>query len=270
MTRFATLRLGAFLAIAFAPTWVAAAEVDARPPDRLTLSAQGSRLVDAEEDGRGGSLSWLHYFTPDALVGLGAEHQTIAESQWSFGSVRGAWGTGDSASRFSVFGEVHHGKGDEDGRDFDYSVAVLGLSKALTRQLSVQLEGRQIDIDRSRGNLPKLGLTFVWSPRVVTNISYAHSVGGNLGTELITARLDTYARAANFILGGAFGEADPSVINLQPGLSSPAQDLRQGFLGIGRTFSRGEILLLGDYLVLDESEKVTLTLSFTAYLGRRR
>lgn len=132
----------------------------------------------------------------------------------------------------------------------------------------MQLETRQIEIDTSHGNLPKLGLTYVWTPRVSTNVSYAHSVGGNLGTELTTARVD-YAGRLNLILGGAWGQADANVVNLQPGLSLPAQDLREGFLGIGKTFSRGEVMLLGDYLKLADSEKVTVSLSFTAYVGSR-
>jgi len=244
-----------------------AAGVDARPPDRLTLSANGSRLVDVD-DGGGGSLNWLHYFTPDAVFGLGAEHQVIADSQWSFGSIRGSLSRGDAASKFSVFGEMQYGGGDENGRDFDYSVAVLGISQSFTPKFYVQLEGRQIDIDTTHGNLPKLSLTYIWTQRLATNIGYAQSVGGNLGTDLTTARIDYYGRYATLTLGGAVGEADPSVINLQ-GLRLPARHLKEGFVGIGRTFTRGEIQLLGDYLKLAESEKVTLTLSFTAYLGTR-
>lgn len=255
------------LSSAMAPAF--AAEIDARPPDKLTLSGNGSRLTDIEEDGAGGSLNWLHYITPNAIVGLGAEHQYIADSQWTFGSIRGAWSRGEPSSRFNIFAEMHYGDGDENDREFDYSVGVLGLSQSLTQRLSVQLEGRQIDIDTTHGNLPKLGVTYLWTPRLVTSISYAHSVGGNLGTELTTARLDHYGRHMNFLLGGATGRADPSVVNLQPGLTLPSQDLNQGFLGIGKTFSRGEIQLLGDYLKLGESEKVTVTLSFTAYVGSR-
>jgi len=245
-----------------------AAEVDARPPDRLTLAVNGSRLVDVD-DGGGGSLNWLHYFTPDAVFGLGAEHQVIADSQWSFGSIRGSLTHGDAASKFAVYGEMQYGGGDENNRDFDYSVAVLGLSQSFTPKFSVQLEGRQIDIDTTHGNLPKLGLTYIWTQRLATNIAYAQSVGGNLGTDLTTARIDHYGKYVTLTLGGAVGKADPSVINLQPGLRLPARHLKEGFFGIGRTFTRGEIQLLGDYLKLAESEKVTLTLSFTAYLGTR-
>lgn len=245
-----------------------AAQVDARPPDRLTLIANGSTLTDTDGGG-GGSLNWIHYVTPDALVGLGAEHQFIEDSAWTFGSLRASYGRGAPESRFVIFGEGHYGQGDEDGRDFDYAVAVLGVSQAFTPKFSVQLEGRYIDIDTTDGALPKLALTYQWTPRLMTSVSYAHSVGGNLGTELTAVRLDHFGRILHFMIGGATGTADPSVINIQPGLSLPARDLKQAFIGFGKTFSRAEVQLLGDYLELEDSEKVTVTLSFSVFIGSR-
>ncbi|MFL6576254.1 MAG: hypothetical protein ACJ8MR_06545 [Povalibacter sp.] len=255
------------IAVLFTPC-VRAAEVDARPPDRLTLAANGSTLTDTD-GGYGGSLNWLHYFTPDVIMGLGAEHQTIADAQFSFGALRGSWGYGQPSSRFNVYGEVQYGQGDENNRDFDYKVGVLSFSQNFGSKLSVQLEGRQIDIDTTHGNLPKLGITYLWSPHWLTNVAYANSTSGNVNTELTTARVDHYGRYVNFIVGGATGQADPVVLNLQPGLTLPTNDLTEGFFGIGKSFSRGEVLLLADYLKLADSEKVTVTLSFTAYVGSR-
>jgi hypothetical protein len=265
----AAMCLSSVVAYALAPARVLAAEVDARPPNRLTLSGSGSRLMDLEEDGAGGSLNYLHYFTPDVIFGLGGEHQYIADSQWTFGSLRGAVSHGEPQSRFNINAEVNYGDGDENGREFDYLVAVLGLSKAFGSKFSVQLENRHIDIDTTRGNLPKLALTYLLTPRLAANVSYADSVGGNLGTRLTGVRLDHYGAHANFMIGGAVGDADPSVVNLQPGLTLPSQDLKQGFIGLGKTFSGGEIQLIGDYLKLGENEKATVTLSFTAFLGSR-
>ena len=261
------LRIALFIAAGLFSSY-AEAEVDARPPDRLMVSANGGTLTDAD-NGYGGAVNWLHYFTPNAVFGAGVEHQAIADARWTFGSLRGSWGTANPASKFTLYGEVNYGGGDDNGRNFDYAVEVLGLSQFLTRNFSVQLEGRQIDIDRTHGNLPKLGITYLWTRRFSTNVAYAHSVGGNLGTELITARLDAFSPFLNFILGGASGQADPTVVTIQPGLRLPARNLKEGFVGIGKTFTRGEIQLLGDYLRLADSEKVTVTLNFTAYLGSR-
>lgn len=245
-----------------------AAEVDARPPDRLTLSGSSSRLPDTDDEGGGGSLNWLHYFTPDAIFGLGGEYQFVEDSKLTYGAIRGSLGFGAPESRFNIFAEMNYGDGDDDGRNYDFSVAVLGLSQNLTQKFSVQLEGRQIDIDRTHGNLPKLSLTYLWSPRLLSTISYAQSVGGNLGTELTAARIDYYG-PVHLMFGGSTGRADPSVLVLDGGVTLPASESTTGFVGIGKTFSRGEIQLLGDYLEVGESEKVTVTLSFTAYIGSR-
>lgn len=244
-----------------------AAEVDARPPNRLVFSASAVRLVDVD-DGGGGSLNYLHYLTPDAMVGIGVEHQVLAESQWTFGSLRGAYGFGAPETKTTLYGEAHGGKGDEDGRDFDYRVGVLGVSQSLTKSFSLQLETRQIDVDLSRGNLPKLGLTYVWNPRWVTNVSYAKSVSGNLGTELTSGRIDYYGSWMNVFVGGAAGSADPVVLNLPPGTNLPVSNLKQGFAGLTKTFGRGEVQLVGDYLESGDSERITVLLNFTAYFRR--
>ncbi len=41
-------------------------------------------------------------------------------------------------------------------------VACSDVSQSLSSKFSVQLETREIDIDTTNGNLPKLGLTYVW------------------------------------------------------------------------------------------------------------
>ncbi|WP_129645358.1 hypothetical protein [Peristeroidobacter agariperforans] len=246
-----------------------AAEVDARPFDKLSLSGSASSFVDTDDDGGGGSLSYLHYFTPDFLAGFGADHTFVEEAKLTYGSVRAAWGRGEPARRFILIGEYYNGEGDDNGRKFDYQVGVLGISQAIGSKFSVQLESRQIDIDTTHGNLPKLGLTYVWSPKFVTNIAYAQSVSGNLGTELTSARFDYYGKHVNMMLGGSTGKANPAVLVLQPGVVLPPSYSNEYFLGIAKPFKRAEIQLLGDLLEVAGSEKITVTLSFIAYLGSR-
>jgi hypothetical protein len=250
------------------PASLAAAEIDARPPDRLTFTVHGAKLIDVDEGG-GAAVSWLHYFTPDAVFGLGAEHQFIADSKWTFASVRGAFTLGEPGSRTSLFGDVNVGDGDEDGRDFNYGVAVLGVAQSFGPKFSAQIESRQIEVDNSHGNLPKLSLSYLWTPRFMTTLSYANSVGGNIGTELTTGRIDVYGSQLSFFIGAATGTADPIVLNLQPGVSLPVSNVKEGFAGFTKTFKSGELQLLGDYLESGDSEKVTVTLSYTAFLGRR-
>jgi hypothetical protein len=261
--------------LSFSLTWlcslpgqVSAADVDARPPNRLTLTASGSRQEDVD-DGGAGSLNYLHYITPNALFGLGGEHQFIGDATLTFGSARAAWGRGEPRSRTTLFAEAHYGDGDDDGRKYDYSVYVLGINQALTTKLSVDLEAKEFDIDTTTGTLPKLGVSYLWSPRLLTYVSYAKSFGGNLGTELTSARIDYYGSFLNLKMGASTGRANPAVLVPVNGVTLPATESKQGYIGVGKTFSRGEVQLIGDYLETGEVEKATLTLSFTAFLGAR-
>ena len=51
--------------------------------------------------------------------------------------------------------------------------------------------------------------------------------------------------------------------------AAPPTKSKQAYFGIGKTFKRGEVLFIADWLETGEAEKVTLTLSFTAFLGAR-
>lgn len=250
------------------PVTASAAEIDARPPHRLTFTASGSRQDDVD-DGGTGSLNYLHYLTPDALFGVGAEHQFIERTTLTFGSARAAWGHGEPGSRTTLFGEANYGKGDDDGREYDYGVYALGISRALSTRFSFEIEARDFDIDTTHGLLPKIGLSYLWTPRLLTYVSYAKSTSGNLGTELTSGRIDYYGPLLNWKVGAAAGHANPAVLVLTPGVALPATQTRQGYFGIGKTFSRGEVLFIADYLETGEAEKVTLTLSFTAFLNAR-
>jgi hypothetical protein len=74
----------------------------------------------------------------------------------------------------------------------------------------------------------------------------------------------------NLKLGAATGRANSAVLSLQPGITLPATQTKQGYIGIGKNFRRWEVQLLADYLETDVvEEKLTLTLSFTANLGAR-
>jgi hypothetical protein len=152
---------------------------------------------------------------------------------------------------------------------FDYTIVAAGLIQNVTRQFSVQLEDKRIDIDTTHGNLPKLGLQYLWSPSLLTAVTYARSVSGNLGTELGTVRIDHYGKAVNLIVGGAGGKASPAVVNLQTGITQPGATLREGFIGVAKPFARVELTVLGDYLKLADSERITLTVNCTVHLHSR-
>ena len=237
--------------------------------DRLTLTANGSTL-SAASGGRGASVGWLRSLRSEAMIGLGVQHQSIADAHWTFASVNGVLTRTTAAGRnISFSGEIHRGSGQDTGRAFDYAVTAAGVTGAVTDRLSLRFESREIDIDRTEGNLPKLGLSYLWNARFLTDLAYARSVSGNLGTELVSTRTDYFGDRFRLLFGAAFGEAAPSVVNLQPGLALPdGSSFRQFFVGVSKPLERGELLAVADHLQLAGTERTTLTISYAIPLRR--
>jgi hypothetical protein len=237
--------------------------------DRLTLSANGSTLSAAS--GGGASIGWLRSLRSEAMIGAGIEHQSVADTRWTFGSVHGAFTRKSPAGRnINLHAEIYRGSGEEAERAFSYSVTAAGVTGAVTDRLSLRFETSEIDIDRTNGNLLELGSSFLWNPRFLTDVAYARSVSGNLGTDLVSTRTDYYGARFRVLFGAAFGEAAPSVVNLLPGLSVPdGSSLRQVFGGVSKPLERGELLAVVDYLQLGGSKRATLTMSYTIPLRRQ-
>lgn len=234
--------------------------------DRLIFGANGSTLTGGSGGG-GGGVTWLHGFSATTFGGVGAEHQAIADSHWTLGSALGSITLG---ARTTFSGEVHEGSGDIARKSFDYSLVVLDVSRTLTKDLSVQLEERRIDIDTTHGNLPKIGLTYAWSRTLQTSLAYADTVGGNLGTQLYSARVDFFGKRVGFLAGGATGRGAPAVVNLQTGaIEQPALRLREGFVGVSKPLARANLQLVLDYLDLAGNKRTTLTLTCTLPLRER-
>jgi hypothetical protein len=236
--------------------------------DRIALSANGETLTGTNGGG-GASLGWLHSFDADTLGSVAAEHQGIANAQWTFGSVLGSLGRTWGDAHYSVYGEAHEGAGAEGTRHFHYEIEAVGVTGTFFHRFTAQLEDRQISVPPTHGNLPKLALSYVWGPHVLTTASFASSVSGNLGTHLGLARIDYYGSSLSFLAGVAYGQASPVVLGINFELLSPGTRLKEGFAGISKPFPhvRGELTLVGDYLDLSGSRRATLTLSYIFHVG---
>jgi len=235
--------------------------------DRLIFSADGATLSVASGGG-GGSVGWLHNFNADNLAGAAVEYDTIANGHWTFGSLNAATTSGPAGARLSLYGEIHEGAGDLGLHRFDYSILAAGLIRTFGPHLSLQLDDRQFDVDTSRGNLPKLGVSVIWGPRLQTTFAYQHSVSGNLGTNLGSIRIDVYAKPLNWLGGGAFGQGAPAVFNLQTDIVEPGSGrLKEVFLGASKSFARAELTVVADYLDLSGTRRETLTVNYIYDLG---
>jgi len=236
--------------------------------DRLVFSANGSTLT-GDHGGGGAAATWLRQFDSGSLIGLGAEYETIYNSHWTLGNFNGALALSPGGVKTSLYAEAHLGAGDTAGEPFHYTNVAAGFISALTPWLSVQLEERYIDIEPSRGNLPKLGLSFRLAPALLASVSYAQSFGGNLDTKLGTARLDYSGTQFSWLVGGAYGPVAPRVLNLIGQTVGPAKTLKEGFVGAGRSFGRTDWQLIADYQDLEGFKRTTITLNCTLHLGTR-
>ena len=230
--------------------------------DRFTLMASGSTLTHTD-GGWGAAVGWLHNFSPNTIAGIGGQHQSIGDADWNFGTLNLNFGFGQADHRTNLYVEGNQGSGKDDVHSYDYGIWAAGIYQNLTHQLSLQLEDRQIDVDTVHGNLPKIGLQYLWTPRLSTTASYAHSVSGNLGSRIRTLRIDGYGKTMNYFVGAANGPASPVVINLTTKI--PPVILHEYFIGVGRSFAKTDLTTLLDYQKLGESERVTLTFNLTLH-----
>jgi hypothetical protein len=226
--------------------------------DRLALMVAGHTLTNTN-GGWGASAMWIHNFSADTLVGIGGEHQDLAEARWSFGKLSFNHGFGESQDRTNLYFDASAGSGDDNAHSYDYLIGTVGLYQSLTKQLTLQLEDKQINVDTSHGNLPKLGLQYLWSPQFATSVAYAHSVSGSLDTRLVMGRVDGYTKTMNVFAGLANGQAAPIVTGLAPGTPVPGFILHQYYIGVGRAFSRADTTAVLDYVRLGTSNHWTLT-----------
>jgi hypothetical protein len=266
--RFAQLIIAVAVTGWLAPRTAAGADSAPAPvsDDRIILSVNGSTLPGTNGGG-GGSVGWLHNFDADTLAGVGVEHQAISVAQWTFASVSGSLTRELGDARYSFYGDAHEGAGDDGPHAFKYSVVAAGIIGTYFHRLSAQLEDRQFDVETTHGNLPKLGFSYLVNPHILTAASYAHSVSGNLGTHLTSARIDAFTSKANFLAGVAFGRVSPTVLGLE--FVVPGKSLSEGYVGVTKPLPhrRGDLTLVVDYQDLAGSNRVAVTLNYIFHIG---
>lgn len=233
--------------------------------DRIAVSGDGATL-SGTSGGGGGSLNWLHNFDPDALVTLGGEHQKLGPAHWSFGSLSGALTRPLGDGRYTFSAEAHEGSGVDGIHPFKYHIEAAGVTGTYFHQLSAMLEYRYIDVETTHGHLPKLQLSYLWTPHWQTTASYAVSAGGNLGSRLGSLRVDHYSPVVNLLAGGIYGQASATLLGVH--IPIPGNVLREGYAGVSKTFARRtDVTLTGDFQNLSGTKRTTVTLAFVFRLG---
>lgn len=238
----------------------------AQPSDRLTISGDGATLTNTNGGG-GGSIGYLHFLSPDGVIGAGVEHQQLYTADWTFGSLNAAYSHPlTETTRWNVHGEIHEGAGSVARQGFRYGIEALGIGSSIPGGLALDLEERQIDVATDHGSLPKVSLAKAWGTHLLTTVAYAHSVGGNLNTNYTLARVDLYSKVMNLILGGSIGRVNPVVLSIDGLLQGETLHSNEVFAGIGKRVGAFEVSLLGDYIDLEGNKHFIGTLTGTWYL----
>jgi hypothetical protein len=279
-TRYNNIALVALAALAPLRAW----GVDLSD-DRLAVSANATTQTNTS-DGGGGSVGWLHNFDPDTLFGVGAEHERLDVSRWNFGTLTGAITRGSGDARYTVYGDARAGNGIDGVKRFNYFIETLGLTGTYFHQLSLTAEAKQFYVEGTSGTLPKLQAAYLWNPHLQTTLGYAYSVGSNLGSRLATARVDTYFKVVNLFVGGAIGQASPSVLGL--GFTAPPELLNEGYVGAAKSIPqwRSDVTFIVDYqhlsggtgatvdtlgvshpFLVEASKRWTATLNYVVHIG---
>jgi len=238
-------------------------------PDRIALSVNGSTLTGTH-GGAGAALGWLHNFDAQTVGSISADHQSLGNAQWTVGGLDGSLTGGAPGARYTLYGNARVGRGDAGGASFDYSVVDAGMIRGIGPRWSMQIEDRQIDVQTTHGNLVKPGMQYLWNQRVLASVSYSYSLSGNLGTRLTTARIqDTGFRVAPLV-GIAFGQAAPQVLDLQTGAVLPGRQLKEAYAGLTVPVPswRGDLTAVADYIDLAGSRRATLTVNYIFHVGR--
>jgi hypothetical protein len=237
-----------------------------QPDNRLILSGDASTLTGTN-GGDGGSATYLQQLSPDALVGVAAEYQSLYTANWAFGSLSAAFSHALTANtRWSAHAEIHEGEGHSAGQRFDYGIEALGVGSSLPAGFAVDLEERQIDVATSHGSLPKVTLSKGWGTHWLTTVAYAYSYGGNLDTRFALARVDFYSGFVNLLAGGSLGHVNPVVVNIDGVLQAQTRRLNEEFAGVTKSWGRFELTALGDEINLEGSRHFIGTLSATLHL----
>jgi hypothetical protein len=243
--------------------------------DRLSLGFNGESLTGTNGGG-GGALGWIHNFSDSALAGVGVEHQALANSHWTFGSINGAYTFGPGDRRYTFYGDAHEGGGNSGNRSLQYHIETVGAVATFDHRLSLQLEDKQFYVDTVSGNLPKVGVSYLWNPHLQTGLAYAYSAGSNLGTRLTSGRIDVYEPLINFLGGFSYGQATAAVLSYvgtPVQTSVPGLRLKEGYVGATLPLPRirSEVSVILDYQDLSSrlvhSRRIQGNLNYVLHIG---
>jgi hypothetical protein len=235
-----------------------AAPVPQRPSDTLVVNAE---LTDIGGGSQGGSaaVEWLHPLSPSKSVNAGVGSFSLVGTSWTYGRAGALW----RASRTTLHGQADLGAGHDQRGSFAYRVAQATVEQQLVPgRLSLEVQDRFIDIDRTAGNVVKLGMTLVPMRALALSGAVHSATAGNLDARFASVRVDGYSHGATVFGGVSGGRSHSTLVGLADD-GSPGQNLLEVAAGVTVPIKRLRITLGIDSLHLGETRRQTLTMNWT-------
>ena len=257
------LIIGVTVALAAAPADGSPAVAPAN--DFLAFSGSVDRYGPGSF-GSNGSLDWVHASGAARTYSVGFSAYSVDSSRWSFGKVGGAYHWN---ARTTFQAEASIGGGHTDGRGFGYQVYDGSLTYKVNPRIYAHLGDQFLQIGGSREHLLKPGLLMVPTRHLQADLTYAHSVSGDVSSQYIFGRIDVTIRTLDFLSGFSAGHSSPQHLNLDIGSPSASQDFREGFFGVGVPLSDTVLSVVTDVLNAGPTRRRGVTFTWKVPVGKR-
>jgi hypothetical protein len=153
----------------------------------------------------------------------GAATNSMASSTWTVGRIGAAL---PLPSNLALNAQANLGRGSASGTGFGYVTLEGVLLYKASSRLYLTIGDQYLKVGPTHGHLIKGGTFFVPFRRLLVDITYAQSAGGNLDTQFISSRLDlAVTPRVRVLAGGAFGESAPALFQLDVGMLRNDQDV---------------------------------------------
>jgi hypothetical protein len=258
------LLLSAWMTAAFAAPPTDGTPSAAPAPDSLVFSGSFDRYSPGSL-GSNGSVDWVHASGADRTYTLGFGVYSVDTSRWSFAKLGAAYHWN---ARTTFQGLASVGGGHTDGDGFGYQIYDGSITYKATPRIYVRFGDQLFQIAGSRGHLLKPGLLLVPARRVQADLTYAHSVGGDVGNQFVSGRIDFTARAFHLLGGFSFGYSTPQRLSLDFGGPPVAQNFQEGFFGVGVPLSKTVLSIVADVLDADTNRR-SVTIIWKVPIGKR-
>jgi hypothetical protein len=219
----------------------------------------GVQAVDLSLGPGGGAmtLELYHSFSPRTSVNAGILHFSVAGSRWTYGRAGVTW---KLIQPLTLHGEADVGSG-KAAESFGYRQFRGGAGFELAGSgIVLELEDQYFEVQKTRGNVVKLGVGFPVSRFVRAAAAVHTTTSGNLGAESVTARVDVARHAFDVFGGLSLGSSSPLFFDLLT--DGPAESSREVFAGVAIPIGTQRLTVALDYLARKQIRKGSVILSW--------